>query len=515
MNWTKEQLAIMDAAESSPASLCIDAVAGSGKTATLVESAKRLNPRLKVLALAFNSKIKEELSDRLPSHITTSTLNGLGHRAWQKYTGRKLIVSDRKVGKIVSDLCKEADLGDAWDSVRRLVSHAKAVGLAPSTRKNIKPLVEDTQESWEELFYKHDVTLEEGVSIKAAIQLARSALDISITEALSGIIDFDDQLYMTCIFGVGLEKYDVVLVDEAQDLSEIQHTLVARSVTPKGRVIAFGDPKQAIYGFRGAATNSMDSLSLKFNMTHLNLTYSFRCPSLIVKEAQPLVPQIKPAPNAPAGEVLTWEEWSAEDIELNSVVLCRNVAPIVSLGFKFIRAGIPAYVLGRDMGKGLKKLAGKMSGRTGEDLLRSIREWESLEKANARGKQDLELEHRIGDQAETLAIVVIQSKANSPEELILGLSQLFDKTSGSITLSTIHRAKGLEWNTVYFLDPWRVPAKFAKRAVENDPLNCAWMMEQENNLRYIAITRSKNKLIYIYLDGRKEESNVSESIASE
>lgn len=101
---TPEQQAILEAA-SLPASLMISAFAGTAKTTTL----ELLAPRLaapSILALAFNVKIKDELEKRLPKHFTVKTMNGLGHGAWGKATGKRLTLDTSKLGKAITQEAK-------------------------------------------------------------------------------------------------------------------------------------------------------------------------------------------------------------------------------------------------------------------------------------------------------------------------------------------------------------------------------------------------------------------------
>lgn len=72
------------------------------------------------------------------------------------------------------------------------------------------------------------------------------------------------------------------------------------------------------------------------------------------------------------------------------------------------------------------------------------------------------------------------------------LTQLFERSAGHVVLSSIHRAKGLEWDVVLHLDPWRIPSKFAQQ----NPAQ----MKQELNLRYVAETRTKRLLIEANLE---------------
>jgi superfamily I DNA/RNA helicase len=73
---------------------------------------------------------------------------------------------------------------------------------------------------------------------------------------------------------------------------------------------------------------------------------------------------------------------------------------------------------------------------------------------------------------------------------------MFGETSGGVvTLSTIHKAKGLEAERVFILDAWRLPSFYAKLPHQ---------LEQEYNLLYVAITRAQRELYYVEFP-RKEK----------
>ena len=83
----------------------------------------------------------------------------------------------------------------------------------------------------------------------------------------------------------------------------------------------------------------------------------------------------------------------------------------------------------------------------------------------------------------------------SVDQLSRKIATLFQDTEGSprkvLTLSTVHKAKGREWDRVYLYGRNRyMPSHYAKQA---------WEMQQENNLIYVAITRAKNELVEVEL----------------
>ena len=141
-------------------------------------------------------------------------------------------------------------------------------------------------------------------SIEYALRVLKTS-----TEQLD-VIDFDDMLYLAVKLNARFDPVDWLFVDEAQDTNGIQVEIMSRlqkaeqyvrngdeetSVTSYGapprfqsstRIIAVGDPHQAIYGFRGADSNAMTSIAGRFNAVILPLSVSYRCPKAVVREAQ-------------------------------------------------------------------------------------------------------------------------------------------------------------------------------------------------------------------------------------
>jgi ATP-dependent exoDNAse (exonuclease V) beta subunit len=67
-------------------------------------------------------------------------------------------------------------------------------------------------------------------------------------------------IYLPVALDLPMPKYDLLLIDEAQDLSKCQQALAKKA----GRRLVFvGDPKQALYGFCGADSKSLWNGSTK------------------------------------------------------------------------------------------------------------------------------------------------------------------------------------------------------------------------------------------------------------
>src|SRR5262249_50842977 len=133
--------------------------------------------------------------------------------------------------------------------------------------------------------------------------------------------------------------------------------------------------------------------------------------------------------------------------------------------FKLLRRGIGVTILGRDIGKSLITLAKKIIPDDDvpiTECLAKINAWMERECALARANGKDDKVESITDRGECLLAVAEAEGIRNSWDLREALSKLFARDTGVVTLSTIHRAKGLEWDTVVHLDPWRVPSKFAK-----------------------------------------------------
>lgn len=489
---TPEQQAIVTAALSG-ANLMIYAYAGCGKTSTLELMAQALPPQ-PGLALAFNVKIKKELEKRFPAHFSVMTMNGLGHRAWSRTIGKRLTLDERKLGTLVTAQCKrfgfQADT-DQWGTIRELVTLAMQAGLVPSIFPH-KGLIPDNDDSWAEL--AEDLPLA-GLGM---IEIAREVLIESIKQGFAGVVSFDDQIYLPTLFGGSFPRFPLVMVDEAQDLSVLNHLMVKRSAA--GQLIVVGDPKQAIYAFRGADSSSMGELrELRLSWIDLPLATTFRCPKSHVARQNGHAPGFTAWKDSAEGIITTvnpeatpqWRELVRTRPDV--AVLCRNNAPLISLAFKLLRYGIGCHMLGRDIGKALRTLAKKILPLTSTpqaECLRLITEWGEGEIALARANKKFHKVAKIDDQMQSL--LAVAENAPSAGALLTKLDDLFSADHGLVTLSTGHKAKGLEWTTVVHLDPWRIPSKYAMSD---------GAQEQEFNLRYVIETRAKRELILADLEG--------------
>lgn len=536
MTPTAEQQAILDATRNSRENLMVTAYAGTGKTTTLTMIAGAV-PMQPALALAFNVSIKKELEKRFPPFFKVMTMNGLGYKAWLgAIRGKTVVLEERKLGKLVTQAFKDYSYEgneDAWTNVRSLVSAAMQAGIVPAARPH-KGLRADNPEQWAML--ADTLWLQDVGEIE--IGIARRVLERSVDQAFEGIISFDDQIYMPTMFNGQFQRFGLTLVDEAQDLSPLNHIMVNRASA--GRLIIVGDPKQAIYAFRGADSSSMERLrKLRQTWIDLPLATTFRCPKVVVDRQQKHAPgftafhtnalgavvrhlryptSTRPIENefehfgdferalklwknkAPLLTDSSPETWNWKWVEVLSesrslAILSRNNAPLLKIAFKLLRSNVPVTMLGRDIGKTLVALSKKVlpdDDLKALDCVAAVAQWRDSQVALANANGQEEKVANLHDQAECLLAVIEGARAETAAAIRWYLKELFERTAGHVIISTIHRAKSLEYDTVLHLDPWRIPSKHALQ----NPVQ----MQQEMNLLYVCETRCKRLLIEANLE---------------
>jgi superfamily I DNA/RNA helicase len=344
MKPTQEQIKIYEEIENTENHVVINAGAGTGKTTTIVSASQRIN--CSAAFLAFNKSIATELAERLPSNVEAKTFHAFGFAAIRN-AGLRTKVNNRKCHYIVQELLGK----DCYTApITKLVSLVKGSMIDGKDVASIRKLIDEYNISFES--YREE---------EQAIQAIPSILTLCKTQTYH--IDFDDMIWLPLVNNYPLPHYDMVFVDEAQDFNEMQRELIVRVVNG-GRCIIVGDRNQAIYGFRGADSNSIsrfiDRLTVESerNITELPLSISWRCPKSVVVEANRYVSEFTCPDEAIDGAVFVNAQFNPQ---AQDMVLCRYNAPLVGAFYDLISEGKSAYILGRDMTKGLIKAVQKIT----------------------------------------------------------------------------------------------------------------------------------------------------------
>ncbi len=479
MQYNKYQEDIFAFIETGTGHGIVEAVAGSGKTTTIVEAANRIPRDKSAIFVAFNKHIAEALQDKLPPHVEARTLHSIG---WQ-------ICRDNITGyvKVNGNKIKNALKFDVfnWRScspkrkkkfyamcrpITQLVSLAKSQGWSPNV----------DQASMETIVARHGIELPDVWNW--------GTFKATMLEGFGNtrVMDYDDMIWYPLIAELEFPKYDYVFVDESQDLSPAQAQFVMN--LSGDRIIAVGDTHQAIYGFRGADAQAMKNLKMTLNARVLPLSICYRCGKSIVAAAQKIVPHIEAFEGASDGVVtsIQYDKFS-NVVTDDAYVLCRVTAPLVEACLDLIAEGRKATVLGRDIGemllttlKGLQ-LVDSIDINTFKETLDGW--YESRVKKLAHREEAIV---KLTDTKDTLK--VLASGCDTVRDIKTRIDNIFSKDGEGIIFSTIHKSKGLEADTIFILRPDLLPHPLCKQD---------WQKEQEDNLHYVAITRAKTKLIYV------------------
>lgn len=499
------QMGVYRFLQSESGSCIVDAKAGAGKTSTMEMIGRNLNQtvggkRQFVLMLAFNKSIASELSERMPQWIKCGTFHSVGYSTWMRHVKSRVELKENKVRSILRQMLEKKEYNSLGSVAVKLIGLAKNAGIGTWLR-------EDTEDAWSYLLAHHCIDIGEDeveedeadfVDIEELYENRKARL-ISICQralarnnSMRTVIDFDDMLYLPILENAFFFRNHLVFVDEAQDTNPIQLACLKRMLRKEGRLIAVGDPNQAIYGFRGADSQAIDKLIRWFKCKVLPLSICYRCDKAIVREAQQIVPEIEFFDAKEEGTVETVLEYDSSTFKSGDAILCRNTAPLIRFAYSLIGRKIPAKVMGRDIGTGLVKLIKDLGSGTIPALSHDLQDW--ADKQIARLSQEDGGETAIGminDKVECIKVFMDNLDRNdfTISGLCKAIHSLFsDDDSPGVQLGTVHRSKGHEWDRVFILDPHLMPSGYAR---------LEWQRQQEINLQYVAITRAKHYLGYI------------------
>lgn len=488
----------------------VNAVAGSGKTATLTDIVAKLLDG-QALFCAFNKHIATELGSKLRgTPVSSRTLHSAGMAAVRDRFKSVKVESGKYrviIGKLVDELFDTRTINGRPLSPEA-AEGMEAEGAAASPRVLSSKLVdlcrstltEPDEQGLREVADHFGLPVEphQWVLVRT---LVVAALERGVMDA-PRVIDYTDMVWLPTKLNLTPYQYDWVLVDECQDLNAAQLELALKLVKRTGRLLFVGDPYQAIYGFAGADCDSFWNIQKRTEAKVLPLSICYRCPSEHVWLAQEIVPGIESAPGAIEGGVhdIDFGEM-VEMLEEDDVVLCRNTAPLIPACYALLREGKPAYVAGRAIGEGIAKAVEEAcklyskahkTAATMSTLGDAVDLWEAKETAGLKRRnidEDSQQWSDLNDRVSCVTIFWSRSEASSIDGFLSEIRSLFsDNQDNATRLSTVHRAKGLEANRVFLLKPELMPSPHARMS---------WERQQEENLRYVALTRAKEALHFV------------------
>jgi superfamily I DNA/RNA helicase len=473
MIYSSEQQAIFSHFATGTGNLVIEAFAGTGKTTTIKEAFDHA-PERQILYAVFNKKNQREAQEKITDpRVDVRTLHSLGFayikRRWKDTKPDDEVEHDR-----IHSILRKSGLHENHEL---LASSIKLVGFLKNT------MINPTEAEARDIAQERDCLLDDAQTNDRIIRTALEALTLAKTRDAQGRISFDDMVWLPVAMDWVYNCYDMVTVDEAQDMNMPQ-LVMARKAT-KGRIVVVGDSRQAIYGFRGAVQDAMGMMKITLRAKSLGLTTTYRCPRAVVRLANKIVPHYKAATEAPEGEVKgVYESMILQSAQVGDAILSRLNAPLMPLALSLIRKNIPAQIEGRDIGKQLLAMVRTLKARSIPDFVARVDGWlaKQIERLENTKTPDRKIE-QARDIAETLKALTQDTKGMPDVETRINtMFQDTDETSKPcVILSSVHKAKGLEWNRV-----WLLTETFRKgTGIEED------------NIWYVAVTRSKQSLFLV------------------
>lgn len=473
------QQKIYDWVLNSDGNLVIEAVAGSGKTTTIVHIANKLLPSggsITKQFFAFNKSIQLELRERLPNDVSCDTLHSFGLQILRANYG-SITIDDNKffnICKLYQSKWNDVPKDKIWAYFFKL---KKIIDISRNfLTKDIGDIIfqlERNNLSTDFPDFQYEVHIERALSILKKMDESKS------------VFDFSDMIYRPLKDELKIPKRDWVLIDECQDLNIAQQGLFQATLKKSSRFIAVGDPYQAIYGFAGADAEAFEKLSKIDNTIQLPLSVCYRCDKTIVEMAQNFVNHILPFEDKEAGTV---RKGSVNEILPNDWVICRNTKPLVVLFFYLLKKGIKSTIK-TDLGESLSSLIDDCESDSMIELQKLLLQKkfelnEKLIKNNSKSNAEMFL------LDEKLSLVkFLSNHLKTLNQLKSWMKKYFNsKEPNTIQLMTVHKSKGLENERIFVVRFDALPSQFATQS---------WQLQQETNLSYVLVTRAKKELVFI------------------
>ena len=470
----------------------INAKAGSSKTTTAVKALDYIPSEKKVLFLAFNKSIANELAERIQDkpNVYAWTFHALGYRIIrEKYPNITLDAFKYKtfINKNLPKLRDNKDYLSPEDYERYKKNCEELTDLSRYNKCQSEAEIGRVAEKYGILCVDDEVSTVEKI-------LAWGKQNIST-------IDYTDMEWLPYELGLGTKKFkfDWIIIDEAQDTSPIRQELFRKCLRRGTRFVAIGDKDQTINAWCGSDESAFENFLKESNTIQLDLPICYRCPTAVIKKLQTLVPDIQAAPNAIEGKVNY--DVSIFDAKPGDMVLCRNSAPLSVLYADYIKKNINAYIKGGDIGNNLNALMDSTNSTTlsfdfsvdgviprlYKSLLKSLRK--SVETEGLAFEDAIQTEKfmKLYDSIKTIEIL-----GNGTTDLMYLKSRInkiyTDSNGPGICLSTVHKAKGLEADNIFIVCPSLMPSPLATKP---------WEIEAEQHIQYVAWSRAKKTLNFV------------------
>lgn len=482
MELTGEQQAVID----TNFDLVINAVAGSGKTTTLVEYARSRPANSRILYLAFNKTVKKEAQQKFAKagvpNVKVETAHSLAFDHVVKHSNYKIVQGYKSY---------------EWVDILGIATGEKHTDyiIANHVNKFIGYFCNSKAKKVQELQYGDVVT---DPTAKTFVDNFYSVIEKYTREALAKMqraeIAVTHDFYLKKFqLGDPVLPFDYILFDEGQDASAAMLEVFLRQAAIK---IIVGDVHQQIYGWR-YAINSLQQV--KFPVYHLS--NSFRFDDEVALVANKILCLKKVLQQPPAVKIIgagkpTGAAFSKATLGRTNFGLLLNAIAQWQGGLIksiYFEGNINSYTFA-DEGASLYDVLNLYNGKPAmikDKLIASMKTIRELE----------EYIEKTEDGSLGIIVEVVKEFGNRLPGLISELKSRHtaNKEDADMIFSTVHRCKGMEYDEVTLLKDFISEEKLVKQIAQLGgekilPAD-AGRLAEEINILYVAATRAKNKLV--------------------
>ncbi len=467
MKATQEQLSIVSASKSFD-DMTINACAGSGKTSSL-KMITQARPEANALLFCFNKSIQQQAQASMPTWCKSSTFHGIAYGQVGKFFNHKL-----NVPLSPFSICRAL----------RMKPHEQNVHLATVAKYTLRRFCQSDDNAILGFHVPQESVLSKEPSDRNAfkeevVHIARKLWIIAMNPKEKEVgIEHDYYQKAFSLEGARIPgKYDVILVDEAQDMTPVNLDILRKQY---GQKILVGDSCQSLYQWKG----SIDSLET-WDATHrLHLTKSFRFGSVIADCANSVLALLdNPIPK------IVGAEWKNSRIEYGApkerhVVLCRSNSGLLGEAVRAIDLGRTIHVIGSLMDSiNLIESAWFLSigemGKVKHPTMKLMGTWENVVEM-AKEDADMNIAVKRVDEYGS-GIPLLCDKLRSAGEV--------SEEKAEIILSTVHKFKGKQFPIVKLADDYPDLVRWNKKERRYKP------NKAEIFVFYVAVTRAEDVLI--------------------
>lgn len=494
IKYSEEQKDIFEYVEKGLLNVSVQAVAGAGKTTTLVECIRRLPRDKRILVLAHNRLAKDTLKERIgdTENVMIYTIHGLSWRLFTEYFGETPNIVEDKYRIYINHHIAEV-AGTEYkvlSKLKKMMYKSNVFELVDKARYNLK---QSEKEIKKLAIKKYGLNL-----IANEARVVSDILKWGMENRET--VDYQDMLSFPYEFGYFTKKYlaDYVFLDEAQDASLAQQNVISRCFKRNTRFIYFGDKDQSINNWCGSDTEAFEHLEDKDTFgreaKEFPLTTNYRCGTDIIEYAKAYTNNnIHAREGAPKGEVNVDVSLSA--VKDGDMILCRNIAPLMNVYRWGVSNGKKMYFRGTELGRTLRNQVDAAGGDTIEEVINNLKQsliaiWNYQTEKMGVDEQESMYSPQVISLLDTIRTMESLPKSVTSKQMLDSFikDMFLDEEQNGIQLATIHRAKGLEADNIFVICPSLIPSAMAK---------LPWQQEEEKHLLYVMATRPKLSLNFV------------------